>query len=324
MKPKARILLVDDNELLRSMCFDALSANGWQVVPTATGRQALEELERTAYPLACVDLVLPDMGGLAVLSAVRARDPHAKVILMTGFASLDSAVEAVRRGAYDYFRKPFSVADLTAIVEAAHAAYLAESTPESDAERQPPSVPELDGLVALARELQQVESPADALRRIVGAGVDLTQADSGAVLALTPGEGCLQTLCAVGGLGPSLLSLPTESPRGVLAEALTNDGPVCVPDLARRPAGATDPLAAFDVYSLLACPITSEGETQGLLVLLDKYDAPFSRKDEALVSVLAMHAAAPTAELRRNEPAPAPEPAPAGEFVPFTQLFGPG
>ena len=110
MTPKTgrpTILVVDDEapilELIGRFAEDA----GFRVVTCASGAEALEQLKHHRADVAAVDLRLPDVGGLEVLRAIREADPDCQVILMSGDATIDSAVEAVKLGAVDYLTKPF-------------------------------------------------------------------------------------------------------------------------------------------------------------------------------------------------------------------------
>ncbi len=109
---RQRVLLVDDDPQILELFEEALSGEGYEITCADTGQRALEEIRRQPFPAAVVDLVLPDIGGLEVVSAIRRADPEAVVVIITGFASLDSAIEAVHRGAYEYLRKPVDVTDL--------------------------------------------------------------------------------------------------------------------------------------------------------------------------------------------------------------------
>ena len=294
----ARLLLVDDNDALRATCADSLSADGWDVVPVASGEAALAALAGQSFPVALVDLILPDMGGLAVLSALKERDPSAEVILMTGFASLDSAVEAVRRGAYDYLCKPVTAADLASVTAGALDAHTRKASARVTPAPSPP--PELDALAALARQLPEFGSPEEAVRRILRTGLELTGAESGAVFGFGDDKRTLQTVGAVGSLAPGLLSLHLSATAGLVRDAFAAAGPAHAQDPGGRPHGAEDPLAALGVYSLLTCPVQADGEVQGLLMLFDRYETPFGRPEESVAALLALHAAQPLRTWRQD------------------------
>ncbi len=102
------ILVVDDEDVIR-MVFDALLANtSYQVGYADSAEQALHKLEQEEYSLFIVDKNLPGRSGLELVRSVRDKKPEAGFIIITGYASYESAVEALRLGAYDYLEKPFS------------------------------------------------------------------------------------------------------------------------------------------------------------------------------------------------------------------------
>jgi two-component system response regulator AtoC len=102
----ARILVVDDEEGLRSLLTAALTRDGDDVVAAADGEEAAELLDRQAFDVVITDLKMPGRDGLSLLAKVRAELPDAQVILLTAHATVDTAVEAMKGGAFDYVQKP--------------------------------------------------------------------------------------------------------------------------------------------------------------------------------------------------------------------------
>src|SRR5512140_612330 len=112
MPMRERILVVEDEATLCANVARALGRAGHSVTAVETGRAALAELDAHAFDLVITDLRLPDVDGLAVLDRVRATSPDTVTLIMTAYASVDSAVEALRRGAHDYILKPLTLSDL--------------------------------------------------------------------------------------------------------------------------------------------------------------------------------------------------------------------
>ena len=104
------LLLVDDESALRTVTADRLRERGFEVVEADTGEKALELLDQFAFDILVTDLRLPGADGFAVLDHARTVSTDTVVLLMTAYASLDSAVDALRRGAHDYPLKPLSLA----------------------------------------------------------------------------------------------------------------------------------------------------------------------------------------------------------------------
>jgi two-component system response regulator HydG len=110
------ILLVDDDESLQRAVVKVLSAEGHPVICAASGAEALERLRAQALALVIADLVLPDLEGTALVRQARELQPDVEVMMITGHASVEKAVEAMKLGAYDFIEKPIDAAGLVRIV----------------------------------------------------------------------------------------------------------------------------------------------------------------------------------------------------------------
>jgi len=110
------ILIVDDEEFLRDQLQRILGEEGYAVRGVETGRQALEAVDREGVDLVLLDLNLPDLHGIEVLRELKVRDPDLLVIVVTGYGSVESAVESLKLGAYDYIKKPFKADAIKLIV----------------------------------------------------------------------------------------------------------------------------------------------------------------------------------------------------------------
>ena len=116
MKPPA-ILIVDDEPLMRLSMVDALKASGYEVSAAATGDEGLEQFNRDPVEILITDLRLPGMSGLALLQAAKQCSPKTEVLVITAHGSVETAVGAMKSGAYDYITKPFQMEELLLIVE---------------------------------------------------------------------------------------------------------------------------------------------------------------------------------------------------------------
>lgn len=115
----ARILVVEDEVLARRVLRDMLARAGYTVIAVGSGEEALEELERERFDVLLTDLKLRKVDGMQVVAAARQRDPDIEAIVLTGYATLDSAVAAVRHGAYNYILKPGQPGEIESSVAAA-------------------------------------------------------------------------------------------------------------------------------------------------------------------------------------------------------------
>ena len=119
MVSEAKVLIVDDEERFRTTLSKMLTARGLAVEAAASGEEALEKLQASPCDVVLLDIRMPGMGGIAALSAIKEKDPLIEVIVLSGHASLDAAMELMQRGAYDYLLKPCPIEDVLAKVESA-------------------------------------------------------------------------------------------------------------------------------------------------------------------------------------------------------------
>ena len=130
-----QVLVVDDERTLRYFLRLSLQEQGYQVTEAADGKSALNLIEKKSFDVALIDLRLTDMDGLNIVRRLRQIAPKTGVIIMTGYATLNSAIEALRQGAHDYVTKPFDAVELMASVAdciARQSAEAPELQPKSD------------------------------------------------------------------------------------------------------------------------------------------------------------------------------------------------
>src|SRR5438132_4848659 len=113
-----RLVVIEDEHAIRRGVADALRASGYDVAEAADGQRGLEEAARTGVDLVLLDLMLPRMSGLQVLTELRKSRPALPVIILTARGSEDDRVRGLKMGADDYVVKPFSARELLARVEA--------------------------------------------------------------------------------------------------------------------------------------------------------------------------------------------------------------
>lgn len=111
-----KILVVDDDSGPRDLLKAALTEEGFFVQTANSGLQACQIFDEGRFDLVLTDLKMPGLNGIELLKKIKARSPLTLVILITGYASLRSAIEAIRAGAYDYLTKPFQLDELSIVV----------------------------------------------------------------------------------------------------------------------------------------------------------------------------------------------------------------
>jgi CheY-like chemotaxis protein/glycine cleavage system H lipoate-binding protein len=119
MENKVKILVVDDELPVCRSISSALQADDYVIDTTLSGEEALKKEEETRYDIMLVDLMMPGMSGMDLLKAVREKRPDIVVIMVTGYPTMETAVQSVMLGAFDYIPKPFTPDELRSIVSRA-------------------------------------------------------------------------------------------------------------------------------------------------------------------------------------------------------------
>jgi DNA-binding NtrC family response regulator len=119
MPDKPRILVVDDEPVVRESLQGWFAEDGYPVEIAENAREALEKLQESSWDILLTDVKMPGMDGLELQQQVKKLAPEVTVIIMTAYASVDSAMQAIKEGAYDYVTKPLDPEDLTQIIERA-------------------------------------------------------------------------------------------------------------------------------------------------------------------------------------------------------------
>ena len=112
-----RILLVDDDRLLREVIGDFLSTHGYEVELAEDARHALAKFAPGKYKVALIDLGMPGMNGIELMKEIMQKDPDIFCLIMTGYPTIDSAYKSMVEGASDYIIKPFQLMELINIVQ---------------------------------------------------------------------------------------------------------------------------------------------------------------------------------------------------------------
>ncbi|MFA6433494.1 MAG: response regulator [Elusimicrobiales bacterium] len=116
MNHKAKILVVDDEVQLSEMITAALSEEGYDIAVAFDGAQGVKKVSAEKFDLAILDIQMPVMDGITALGEIKKIDPEIEVIIATGHGTMGTAVQSMRKGAFDYIHKPFQIAELIAVV----------------------------------------------------------------------------------------------------------------------------------------------------------------------------------------------------------------
>jgi DNA-binding response OmpR family regulator len=115
--PLKKILIADDDAKIRSTIAKVLNEKGFQTDTASSGKEAIEKGTSEEFDIAILDLMMPVISGMDVLIELKKIKPKTKIIMITGFATIDNAVQSIKKGASDYITKPFKVEDLDATIK---------------------------------------------------------------------------------------------------------------------------------------------------------------------------------------------------------------
>jgi len=173
---QGNILIVDDEESIREVVSAMLAAEGYTCSPAANGAEGLRQFRASAPDLVLSDIIMPDVGGLALLDAVRAADKDVPVIMVTALHDVSNAIQALRRGAYDFLLKPFEKEQLLLTVRRAmeHRRLVAENRRfQSDLVRLVE-----ERTAELSSALEELEKSYDYTLAALGGALDLKDAET--------------------------------------------------------------------------------------------------------------------------------------------------
>lgn len=147
MLEKIKILVVDDESIIRNLLTDVLTDAGYEVKAVSTGEEALIEIRENSYSIVITDLRMPGLSGIEVIKKVKQINADICIILITAYPSIESAIEAMREGAYDYITKPFNIEEIKLVLRrATERCYLLKEAGQKEFYRQ---LSILDGLTGV-------------------------------------------------------------------------------------------------------------------------------------------------------------------------------
>ena len=259
-KETIRILVIDDEKGMRDLLEYELKNEGYAVFTAATGQEALETIRKEKISLVISDLKMPKMDGLEVLKAVKKIDPRLEVILATGYATVETAVNAIKMGAYDFVQKPFNISEVLALVEKA----LEKS--------------ELKNMVALYETSKAVHSTIklqDLLPILIDLSINLLKADDVCVMLSGPDKK-LYIAASHGLEDPSRQRTRISAGQQILSK---------VPEPGRTSIVLG---GSGQAESLLLCPLLSKTEFLGVLCAArTRGEVSFDEMDQRYADVFA-------------------------------------
>ncbi len=191
MDDRGKILVVDDEAVIRELLSDVLSDEGYAVECAANAREALALLrEVDGFFLLFTDVMMPEMDGIELVREARKIRPDLIPIVMTGFASLESARGAVKEGAYDYILKPFSLSDIKLAVTNAVERYRLT--------RENVRLREITELFNISERIAAIHDEHALYDFVLKAAMERVAAERGSLMLVTPDRKGLRVVASVG------------------------------------------------------------------------------------------------------------------------------
>ena len=301
----ARVLVVDDEPSVADVCREFLTGEGFEVTVAASGEEALDLIPELAPDVILTDINLPGLSGLEVMRHARSADPDACIIVVTGYASTASAIDALRQGAYEYVTKPFDLEAVHKIVKSGSAnrrlklrnrRLIEELRGKNEIlrhheqelrERVRLATLKLSRLYEVGKEISTSLELGPRLQMVVARAAELAGADAAAVWLRRETSDEFQAAAGHGiGLAPlvaeaSPLRLGADHP---LALCAAGPQPVAWAHASDGPGLPLPGLADRAVRTLLAVPLVTEGSVVGVLAVFDKPDG-FSDDDQEMLTL---------------------------------------
>ena len=228
----ARILVVDDENHVRSMIGTTLERQGYDVQLAGSGREALELLAQNTFDLVLTDIVMPDGNGIVLLDRIKGKQPNVPVVMVTAIHDISVAIDSMRRGAYDYLLKPFEREHLMATVTRAldHRRALQEThTYQQNLEQVVRARTEM-----LRQAMEDLEHSYDITLEALGDALDLKDSET---------EGHSKRVTAYTIALARAMGIPPTEIKVIARGAFLHDiGKMAIPDeILRKPAALTVP-----------------------------------------------------------------------------------
>jgi len=287
---RPRILVVDDEKVVTQLFKRALEEKNYEVLTAENGCEALQRIEKRSFNLLIIDLKMPGMSGVDVLKEIKKINPYIEVIVITGYPTVELAVEAIKIGAYDFICKPFEMDKMRLTIEGC-------------LERQKLNIShiqisELMTLFEVGKTVTAVSNLDSLLGRILDSALEITKAKKGLLLMLSEGNGELSIKAARGlhkdmeeesmiRFGEVILDRVAKEKRPVLVNHIDEIIPPRKRNVTQH--RFTQLLEA----PLLSIPLHSQGNILGVVGISSKITGEtFTEREQTLLSVLASQAAA--------------------------------
>ncbi|UCE67700.1 MAG: response regulator [Candidatus Zixiibacteriota bacterium] len=297
--PQSKILVIDNEPRMVDSLKALLSMEGYDVIGEQSPERALVLMEQSKFDLIISDIKMPDIDGIEILKRAREKDPFMGVILITGYASLDSARNAVDRGAYGYLTKPLEIDELKLTVERSLERRNAEleklrllSELKEANEKLQLKIAQMDALTSAGNLLATTTDPRETLTSILSMAIDVIGAKLGSVMIIDPVNNDL-FIGASCGLDKDVIRNTRMKIGSSISGYVAETGrPLIVEDIEKDPRFSRINRERYESKSLISVPLKYKDEIFGVINLNNKVNGcPFDQDDLDLLNSLAAPAA---------------------------------
>jgi signal transduction histidine kinase/DNA-binding response OmpR family regulator len=304
-----KILVIDDEARMCQSLYELLSGNGYNVSTTQSSVEAIEKIKNEPYDLIVTDIKMPDVTGLDILKAAKEIDPEIIIILMTGFASLESSLEAIRNGAFEYHLKPVEFSQLEISVQRGLEIREANLSRKKLLEELKTAnlhlnnyVEEINALYEAGKSLAHTADLKELLNKIVKLAAGVTQAEIGSVMLISPTNEYM-TIEASIGLDPKLSSTVKLPIGSSIAGYVAKSGEaLIVKNVEKDKRFQRINRERYTSASLLCLPLKITNRILGVINLANKKNGKvFTNHDLKLAATFASQAAVAIDDARQFE-----------------------
>jgi signal transduction histidine kinase len=277
---KESLLIVDDEQSILELCERILSKAGYQVTTASSGAKAVELARQQQFDLLLTDLKMPGLGGLETFQAVREIDPDIAGIVLTGFGTMETAIEALRLGFTNFILKPFTSDQLLQAVE--------EALESERLRRENTRLRALIPLYELSRAFMSTMDLDRLMKQVVELSQEATGADRCSLMLLDKESGTLTIRAAVGLPEEIIAGVHLQLGEGIAGWAAQTGEILLLNDPQEVPPEIRKIMVRAEIGSALCVPLKSQNQVTGVLNLTKFAGTPpFTEVDRDLVSILA-------------------------------------
>jgi signal transduction histidine kinase/YesN/AraC family two-component response regulator len=286
-KIQEKILVVDDELRMCESLRTLLINSGYEVETVQDGEEAIRLIDENNFDLILADIKMPKVSGVDILRKAKSKDKDNLVILMTGYGSLDTAIQAIEEGAYDYFLKPIEFQDLERAVKKGLLKEL-KNTNEELKKR----IDELNALYQAGRALSSTNTLEELLANILSLATEVIGAKTGSIMLLDSDSRNLSIKSAIGLDKEIINNTRLELGKGVSGYVAEKGQPLLVENIEKDPRFKRISKEKYETKSLICAPLKVKEKILGVINLNNKISGEvFNAEDLKLISTFASQAA---------------------------------